>query len=105
MVLRKGRGEQDEGEGKIQARRVFSPRSAPQSEALSANNRALDGKQRKIGHRKWPGHHVCISRLQLPKRSVVASSRSSRSKSLHPGYEGIEHVSEFHAYLWRGIRA
>ena len=56
----------------------FSPQSAPQSEALSANNRAMDGKQRKIGLRKWPGHHV-HSRLQLPERRVVTSSRSSRN--------------------------
>ena len=39
----------------------FSPRSAPQNEALSANNRALDGKQGGFGLRGWPGHHVHCS--------------------------------------------
>ena len=61
MVLREGKGEQDEEKEKFKLAGFFSPRSAPQSEALSANNRALDGKQRKIGPRKWPGHHVHCS--------------------------------------------
>jgi hypothetical protein len=69
----------------------FSPRSAPQSEALSANNRALAVSREKLvlGN----GRDItCISRLQLPERRVVASSRSSRSKSLHPlvgSYESV----------------
>jgi len=54
----------------------FSPRPAPQSEALSANNRALDGKQRKIVPRKWPGHHVYFS-------AGIAGKACSRLQSLH----------------------
>lgn len=53
----------------------FSPQSAPQSEAPSANNRALDGKQRKIGLRKWPGHHVNFS-------ASIAGKACSRLQSL-----------------------
>ena len=44
--------------GKFKLVGFFSPRSAPQGEALST---ALDGKQRKIGPRKWPRHHVHCS--------------------------------------------
>ena len=60
----------------------FSPQSAPQSEAPSANNRALDGKQRKIGLRKWPGHHVHFS-------ASIAGKVCSRLQSLQSFQVGI----------------